>query len=261
MPDTGSDGGTGLLEVARNLYTISGLPVVVHEASRTLLLADIHLGYEDAMASTGVFLPRLQLKMALETIKQAYEMLPYRARVAIVGDLKHVFEKLTRQEKIEITKLVRGLREWGIDDLVLVRGNHDTFVAPILRTLGVELVEDCLDLGGGLVAAHGHRIPGCSYELLVMGHEHPSIAVSVGGARTKLSIMLRVPLEDGSEALVLPPTGIYQTGNNVGLDRRAYLSPLIQEKGRVEDSMVWIVDRDYGTVKLAELKYVLEASI
>ena len=94
-----------------------------------------------------------------------------------------------------------------------------------------------------------------------MGHEHASIVVDVGGARTKLPVLLRIPLSSGRNAYVLPPTGIYQTGNSVSLNRSSYLSPIIKEEGIIEESMVWIVDKDYGTVKLAELKYVLEAAL
>jgi len=248
------------IEVGRGLKVLPGLPVVIHEPTSTLVLADIHLGYEDAMASTGVFLPRLQLRMALETLDYSLRMLQYKPRLVIAGDLKHVFERLTRQERIEIAKFLRRATE-ATSEVVLVRGNHDTFVLPLLRTLGVELVEDCLHLSGGVYVAHGHKRPSCEFDLIVIGHEHPSLSVTVGGARAKLSIMLKVPLERGSEALVLAPTGVYQTGNAVTLDRRSYLSPIIREEGVVGDAIVWVVDRDYGTIKLAELKYVLEASL
>jgi putative SbcD/Mre11-related phosphoesterase len=251
-----------LRELEDGLINVDGLPVIYHKKSNSLILADIHLGYEDYMASLGVFLPKLQLKIAIETIEEAIKSINNKVKIVIAGDVKHVFEKLTRQEKVEITKLVEHLSSLGpVKEIILVRGNHDTFVAPLLRRLGVNIEEDHLKLDEKVGVIHGHKRPSCDCEVLVMGHEHASILVDVGGARTKLPVLLRVPLETGGRAYVLPPTGIYQTGNNISLSRSSYLSPIIKEEGKVEDAMVWVVDREYGTVKLAELKYVLEAAL
>ncbi len=251
-----------IIDLDNKLASIDGLPVILHKRSSTLIVADIHLGYEDHMAALGIFLPRMQLKAALDILKDALDSISFKVKIVIAGDLKHVFEKLTRQEKIETIKLVESLsRNQLVKEIILVRGNHDTFIAPLLRKLGVEVVEDSLDLGDGIGVIHGHKKPQCGCDIFVMGHEHASLMVDVGGVRTKLPVLLRVPLDNGSLAYVLPPTGVYQTGNVVSLSKESYLSPIIREHGVIEDSMVWVVDRDYGTIKLAELKYVLEAAL
>ncbi len=251
-----------LVKLDNKLYNIDGLPIVVHKKSNSLILADIHLGYEDHMASLGIFLPRMQLRTSLEVLNSALNSIGSMSRIIIAGDLKHVFEKLTRQEKIESIKFIEELsRNSLVKEIILIKGNHDTFIAPLLRKLGVEVIEGHLELDEGIVVTHGHKDPQCSCDVLIMGHEHASIMVDVGGARTKLPVMLRVPLKNGSEAYILPPTGIYQTGNVVSLNRDSYLSPIIRKQGVIEDSMVWVIDRDYGTVELAELKYVLEAAL
>jgi len=251
-----------IIDLDDKLAGVDGLPVILHKKSRSLIVADVHLGYEDHMASLGIFLPKMQLKASLDILKDALDSIDFKVKVIIAGDLKHVFEKLTRQEKIETIRLIESLsRNPLVKEIILVRGNHDTFIAPLLRKLGVEVVEGSLDLGDGIGVIHGHKKSQYNYDILVMGHEHASIMVDVGGVRTKLPVLLRVPLDNGSLAYVLPPTGIYQTGNVISLNKGSYLSPIIKEHGVVENSMVWVVDRDYGTVKLAELKYVLEAAL
>ncbi len=251
-----------IVKINNELLNISGLPVVFHKRSNALILADIHLGYEDHMASLGVFLPRLQLRMAIETVKESLKSLNQPVKLVIAGDLKHVFEKLTRQERIESIKFIETIEKFDlIKEIILVKGNHDTFITPLLKKLGVEIIDDHLELGGNLCVIHGHKETKCDLGTLVMGHEHAAILVDVGGARTKLPVLLEMPLADGRTAYILPPTGIYQTGNNISLNRSSYLSPIVKNKGIIEEAIVWIVDRDYGTVKLAELKYVVEAAL
>ncbi|MEB2836451.1 MAG: metallophosphoesterase [Desulfurococcales archaeon] len=248
-----------LVDVDADVSIVDGLPVLAINRLQALIIADVHLGYESALAATGVFLPRIQLRSALRHLSEALESVPWRARLIIDGDLKHTFEKLTRQERVEIARLGRWLStDSRVKEVIVIRGNHDTFVAPLLRDLGVELVEGCLELGGGLVAAHGHQIVDCDFDTLIIGHEHPSLQVDVGGARVKLPVLLDVPIP-GSEArvLVLPAFGAYQTGHAVSLDGEAYLSPIIRERGSVGDAEVWVVDREAGTMRLGPLKYVL----
>ncbi len=245
------------LEVGKDLFVLNGLPAVYHDKTRTLIIADVHLGYEEYMTQLGVYLPRLQLKGAMEVIKRAVRAVDAK-RVAIVGDVKHAYEKLLRQERVEIIKLVRFVGELGLE-LVLVRGNHDTFISPLLKKLGVDVIEDHLDLGGGILLAHGHKGIDGDFEVVVMGHEHPALQVDVAGARVKLPALLEVPLENGSFAIVLPALGVYQTGNPLSLERSQYLSPIIKNQSQIEDAIVWVVDKDAGTHKLARLREVFES--
>jgi len=250
--------GRRLIDLDSGLAIVDGLPVVVVRGASSIVVADIHLGYEDALASTGVFLPRIQLRSAIRTLSEALESLPWPARVVIDGDLKHVFEKLTRQERVEIARLGRWLStDSRIKEVVVVRGNHDTFIAPLMRDLGFDLVEDCLELTSYVAATHGHHKPSCDLDVILIGHEHPAIQVDVGGARVKLSVLLDVPLKNGGRVIVLPAMGAYQTGRSLGLDPSSYMSPILREDGLVSEADVWVVDREAGSMRLGPLRYVL----
>jgi putative SbcD/Mre11-related phosphoesterase len=250
--------GRRLIDIDSGLALIDGLPVVVVKGASSIVVADIHLGYEEALASTGVFLPKIQLRNAIRTLSEALASLPWPARVIIDGDLKHVFERLTRQERVEIARLGRWLStDSRVKEVIVVRGNHDTFIAPLLRDLGFELVEDCLELTSYIAVSHGHRKPSCEFDTILIGHEHPAIQVDVGGARVKLSVLLDVPLKSGRRAIVLPAMGAYQTGRSLGLDSSSYMSPILREEGLMAEADVWVVDREAGSMRLGALKYVL----
>lgn len=246
------------LAAEKGVVLEEGLPAVYVEHADAVVIADVHLGYEEEMAGVGVFLPRAQLRRALELL----ESLATRhrgARLVIAGDLKHSFSRLLRQERLEVPRLLQRAQELGFREVIVVRGNHDNFVSHIVKAAGAEFLEDHLDLGKGVVVAHGHRDPQTSYELLLMGHEHPAIQVSMAGGRAKFPVFLAVPLEDGSEALVLPPAGAYQVGNVVSTIRENYLSPIIKEKGVVEEAVPVIVDEAGNMVllKLSMLESIL----
>lgn len=252
----GTDGGSwGLVRLERGLAIVQGAPALLHEPSSTLIVADIHLGYEEAMARTGVFLPRLQLPKALDTLKSLVGGLGVR-RVIINGDLKHAFNKLLKQEASETVRLVEGLREAGAREVVLVRGNHDNFIQGLLRKLGVEVVEDYLDLGNGALLAHGHKNVNIDYEVLIIGHEHPAVQINVGGGKVKYPAFLLVPLESGEQVIVLPALGSYQTGNPVSLSRDQYLSPIIREKAVIEEAVPILIDETIGSMTLPALKHL-----
>jgi putative SbcD/Mre11-related phosphoesterase len=163
-----------------------------------------------------------------------------------------VFEKLTRQEKLEVPKFVREAFEAGFKEVIVVRGNHDNYVSGVLKSVGAEFVEERLDLGSGVTVTHGHKsVEG--FDLAILGHEHPAINVSIGGSKIKLPVYLSMPLSDGSRVIVLPPTGAYQAGNDVTLYRENYLSPIIRERGVIGDAVPIIYDERLGALPLARL--------
>jgi len=237
---------------------VEGLPAVYHRRTDTVIVADIHLGYEEAMSLEGVYLPRVQLKRAVSLLESLASRYPG-SRLVVAGDLKHHFSKLLRQERLEIAKFVMRARDLGFREMLLVRGNHDNYAVIVLRSMNVDIVEE-LDLGGGVLVFHGHKHPESGFELGIMGHEHPALQVSVGGGRTKFPVFLAVPLNDGGSVLVLPPAGTYQVGNVVTVRRENYLSPVIREKGVVEDAIPVIVDEG-GLVPLIQLGILEQLSV
>ncbi len=248
-------GRWGLARLERGLAIIQGAPALLHEPSSTLIVADIHLGYEEAMARTGVFLPRLQLPKALDILGPLIKEFRVK-RVIVNGDLKHAFNKLLKQEASETVKLVDAIHGAGASEVILVRGNHDNFVQGLLKKLGVDVVDDYLDLGNGVVLSHGHKHVDTDFEVLVIGHEHPAVQINVGGGKVKYPAFLIVPLESGVTVLVLPALGSYQTGNPVSLSRSQYLSPIIREKAAIEDAIPIIIDESIGSMTLPALKHL-----
>jgi len=124
-----------------------------------------------------VFLPRIQLKRVIELLGGVLGKLVVK-RVVVNGDLKHAFDRLLKQEREEVVRLVNYLREMGVDEVMVVRGNHDNFIKPVLRKLRVEFVNSLVTTSSGkrVLVTHGHEdVDYGEYDVVVIGHEHPSI--------------------------------------------------------------------------------------
>jgi len=256
-----------LVKIHKDLYIVSGYPYLYLEKSKSLILADIHLGYEEAVAQEGVFLPRAQLshlRLELDSVLRELDT----ESVIIVGDLKHRFDKLSRQEKEEIEALVNFLKERNIKDIKLVRGNHDNYVSLMTKKLGVELF-DSLKIDN-ILLVHGHIDPfetgledhRNNIDLVIYGHEHPSIVLRDSLGRVgKLPIFLEMPLrlrDRSIKAIILPATGYYQLGSAITLDPSKYLSPITQRYGLIEEAKPYAILREESIFEMPPLKLIVE---
>ena len=211
------------------------LPKKALSIGRTLVVADLHIGFEVAMAEEGNYVPSLLGKM-VEDLKSVLLSGKFE-RLVINGDLKHSFIPV-RREKSELRAFFEGI-EGLVDEIILVRGNHDVGVA-WLRELGVEIV-DSLKIGGWTLV-HGHKLE--EGERFIIGHEHPAIRLrDEVGASVKVPIFLR-----GEKLIVLPAFSPWAYGNDV---TREIVSPFL--RAFETDSMRVIVPVEDELLDFGEL--------
>ncbi len=244
-----------MLEIlARNsIKLVPGYPAVYIDKTRDLIIADLHLGFEEEASKAGVYIPRLQLRKGIEMLRDLHEKTPAR-RLVIDGDLKHTFDKLTIQEREETTKFLAVAKDL-FSEVILVRGNHDNYVTIVTERFDVEVLEAYRPTNEILVV-HGHKEPEVhDYNIIIIGHEHPALRIEDElGAIAKIPCFLIVPLKEGAIALVLPASGYYQTGNDVTCNPENYLSPIIRGKGNVENAIPVIYGKEFGLMEFPVLK-------
>jgi len=223
-----------------DLNIVVGTPFIYIRESETLVLSDLHLGFEEAASrglsyslrgSSGymaVFLPRIQLRRTLSMLSFVLNEINV-SRVVINGDLKHAFDRLLRQEREEVTELVKFLREMNIRDIIVVRGNHDNFIKPLLKRLDVDFVSGFSTLieNKRVFFTHGHEDFDLSnYDLVIIGHEHPALKCF---EVYKFPCFVKIPLGENKYLVVMPATGPYHPGITVTPNSSDYLSPIIRK--------------------------------
>ena len=117
---------------------ISDLALVLKKEN-ILIIADSHIGYEEALNKQGILIPRLQFK---ETMKRLENIIGTRtfSKIIINGDIKHEFGVISDQEWRHTLRLLDYLKK-HCDEVILIKGNHDTILGPIARKRDVTVKE------------------------------------------------------------------------------------------------------------------------
>ena len=183
-------------------------------ASRTLLVADVHIGKAVSFRALGVPVPHGTTGETLAVLTSLVAR--WRARrIVFLGDFLH-----SRRSHAPATiATVAGWREQHAGlELVLVRGNHDDRAGDPPRHLRIDAVDEPL-ISDGFSLCHHPRPRRNAYVLA--GHLHP--CVSLGGRGWD---HLRLPcFWFGDEVGVLPAFGAF-TGMHpirAGVGERVYV--------------------------------------
>src|SRR3989344_741692 len=200
-----------------------------------LVIGDVHLGYESAMAKQGVFMPRFQFRDTIERLERIFSLLKQRKKaegikfeaVVVNGDLKHDFATITEQEWRDILKL-RDFLLVQSEQVILVKGNHDIKLAPIARKRGIVLVES-IAINDKFVC-HGHVVPDSSgfkgAKIVIVGNEHPAVSFR-DGARSELYKCFILGRWGKKKMVVMPSFNQITIGTDILKER--FISPFMQQ--------------------------------
>lgn len=218
----------------------------------TLIISDVHIGYEDMLHSRGVLIPKFQLQDTIKRLKSILEETKPKV-VVINGDLKHEFGRISSQEWRDTLKLLDMILEHA-EKIIIVKGNHDPILGPIARKRGIEIVKDYV-LGDVLVT-HGDVGPNLegkkrkNIKTIIMGHEHPAIRIQDKGRSERFKCFL-VGRYKRKTLIAQPSFFLLTEGTDVLKEK--LLSPLLQQN--LSNFDVYVVeDKIYSFGKLKNLR-------
>lgn len=212
----------------------------------TMIIADLHLGYEQYLNSEGFMLPSFQFKKIIDRINRIRES-SGAENIIINGDLKHEFGRVTHQENRELKRLLDQLEE-NFKKITLIKGNHDPII-PYISPLKNFKILDSIKFRDHLIT-HGHFIPDkIETHTIIIGHEHPCIGLRSGERIEKIKCYLKGPFHD-KKLVIMPSFNFVTEGSDIL--HEAIISPFLKESKlskfrvyAVEDFKVF----DFGTVK------------
>jgi len=225
-----------------------GLGVFIKDLS-ALAIADLHLGYEEALEEQGIHIPAVQLRHIKKLLEEMIEeVLP--EKIIILGDVKHEFGSALRQEWSETLDLLQFLKGKGLK-VHVVRGNHDNFLIPILKRLNIPF-HDPYYTEKEYLFIHGHKTMGIDIlfsqdiKYIFEGHEHPAISLRDElGVKTRFKCFLKGNIE-GKEIYVLPAFSPLMPGTEINLvEKDKLLSPLLKMID-IDHLEVFVVDVEAG---------------
>ena len=226
-----------------------------------LAISDLQLGHEAVLHNRGIDVPVGQFPLIIERIESM--LLQTKAkRILINGDLKHEFGLAMQQEWSEVIELLNFLKKRNVE-LILVRGNHDNFVAKILRNQNLKLNDYFFEKG--ILFIHGHKrledygaIPEFkTYSTLVIGHAHPAVTIlDEINIPHKYSCLLKGVFR-GKELIVLPSISPLASGTDAktGAFSDDLHSPILSECD-LEEFIPVVIDPKGGVREFPKLKYL-----
>ncbi|MEM4472620.1 MAG: metallophosphoesterase [Archaeoglobaceae archaeon] len=186
---------------------------------RTAVIADLHLGIENAMQKSGIAVPRMQIMDIISRTRALVENYEVE-KLIIAGDLKHEFGENLPYEWDDVRSFLNSLEI----DVSIVRGNHDNFLSAILADYSIELKEK--ERVEDYTIVHGHNE--CEEEKIILGHEHPAIKVRVRGASYSFPCFLVLD----KTKIVLPAFSKLVGGSDVL--QGEFLSPIVRKAKKIE---------------------------
>lgn len=204
---------------------------------RSLIIADTHIGYEEALNKQGILIPRFQFNEIIKRLENILKKLKINEknrlkRVIINGDVKHEFGAISETEWRHTLRLLDFL-EGYCEEIILVKGNHDTILGPIARKRGIKVV-DHLIVNDNLII-HGNRLindlkinKGSLKKIknIIIGHEHPAVSIREG-PRAELFKCFLAGRYKGKGLIVQPSFNLVTEGTDIL--KESILSPFLKQ--------------------------------
>jgi len=154
--------------------------LIKERGERILVVGDLHLGYEESLNRTGVYVSREMFKEMIKYLDGVFAKIGEVDRVVLLGDVKHVFGGVLRDEWNGVLGLFEYLEE-KCEEILIVKGNHDGVLEPIIRGKSKVRLLDYY-IWGEYCFVHGDKKFGGmeKSKVWVMGHAHPAVKISDG---------------------------------------------------------------------------------
>lgn len=188
------------------------------EKKRILVIGDLHLGYEEVLNEAGVFVTREMFKEMIEYFDRVFEKVGSVDCVVLLGDVKHGFGRILRQEWNDVLGLFDYLEgKIGKNgEIIVVKGNHDGILEPIVKKRGQVRIADYFILGE-FCFVHGdemfEEMDSRKIKCWIMGHGHPAIKLRDGVKVEKYKCFLTGKCR-GKEIIIVPSFLEYSEGSD-----------------------------------------------
>ena len=160
-----------MLQVTR---IIPSKPVLVLEGRRkSLIITDIHIGFESGMASNEIFVGKNSATD--ELIEELTQIIDAEKpdSIILLGDVKTSIKNITKIEWEQVPLFFKKIKEKC--DVVLVPGNHDANIQR-LAPENISMISAAGMVEENILLTHGHTMPPESFShvnKIIIGHLHP----------------------------------------------------------------------------------------
>jgi len=142
--------------------------------TKSLVIADPHLGWELALQERGIHVPSQTPKLLQKLTALLSEYTPN--SLLILGDVKYSIVPTASGEWHDVPDFFTELKN-HVRSISIIRGNHDANLEPMLPE-NIEMLPATGAIVGDAGLFHGHKCPSpmlLKCKTLIMGHLHPVV--------------------------------------------------------------------------------------
>ncbi len=149
--------------------------LIKNKKASTMVIADLHIGWEMALSDEGIHVPTQTPKLLNKLTVLVSECKP--DAILILGDVKHTIATAEMREWQDVPNFFSELGK-QVKTIQVVRGNHDGNLEPLLPESVTVLPATGVTMGE-VGFFHGHQWPSpllLKCKTIIMGHVHPVVA-------------------------------------------------------------------------------------
>jgi uncharacterized protein len=154
------------------LYPQPILSIENPKMDKYLVIADIHIGFEDKIVKKGIFIdPKNIVDELLDDLSNIIKKTRVK-NLIILGDLKSSINIITQSEWNSVPYFLNSLSK--LCNIYLIPGNHDGNIIHLLSKDINLMSKKGMEINN-ILLTHGHTIPtiGKNIDKIVTGHLHP----------------------------------------------------------------------------------------
>ena len=237
-------------EILPGFKIIDAKPGLFVEKIKALVISDLHIGYEAALEKQGIQIPKSQYPKIKKQIKEMLEMVDAQ-KIIINGDLKHEFGEATLQEWKETKDLLEFLKSRKLE-IIVVRGNHDNFIIPLLKKMDIGFY-DPYYFEKGILFMHGHKEIslkefGKEVKEIIIANEHPSVVIRDElGIKHKFKCFLKGKAY-GKPIIVIPALSPLAEGYAINVAQE-FLSPILKSVD-IKEMVAYIIEPEAEVLEI-----------
>jgi putative SbcD/Mre11-related phosphoesterase len=173
---------------------------------RVLVVGDLHLGYEEALNRSGVLVGRQMFDEMISDLNAVFGEVGKVDKVVLLGDVKHDFGGISKQEWKDVNAILDYFESMA-KKVVVVKGNHDNILEPILKKRKMKLLG--VYIWNGFAFLHGDEdydeIWRGEINTIIVGHGHPAVNLQEPkGIKSEKYKCFLVGKFKGKEMIVVP---------------------------------------------------------
>lgn len=190
------------MKLSKNIKLIGKSLFLIKE--KTLVISDLHVGFEQAALDSGFFIPKTQYEDIKKSLNEIFKEVRRINKIIVLGDLKHNFGNINKQEWKETLEILDLLNK-NCKEIILIKGNHDPILEPIASKFGLTIKDYYVQ--DNIAFFHGNKIWNELYnkniKIWVIGHKHPAITIRKG-AKSEIYKCFLVGKFQDKQLIIMP---------------------------------------------------------